>query len=136
MNGFTRRRHLGARPNDRAPDTSSAVARASIGIVVVLAAGGTAEGEPPPPPAAACPHPAPLDGRLDPAMPNVMVLIRKETNVLDASARIAKSYAIQPRVLSSIRMLVLTQITEELVGRLRCEPDIERLSYDAPTHIG
>jgi hypothetical protein len=69
-------------------------------------------------------------------MPNVIVLIRKKTNVLNVSARIAKTYAIQPRELSSIRMLVLTQITDELVRRLRCEPNIERLSYDAPTRIG
>jgi hypothetical protein len=33
-------------------------------------------------------------------------------------------------------MLVLNDITKALVERLRCEPDIELLSYDSPTHIG
>ncbi len=33
-------------------------------------------------------------------------------------------------------LLVLNDITKALVERLRCEPDIEGLSYDTPIHIG
>jgi hypothetical protein len=69
-------------------------------------------------------------------MPNLMVLIRKDADVFNIAARLASTYAVQPRVLPAIRMLVLTNITEALVERLRCEPDIELLSYDVPVHIG
>jgi hypothetical protein len=82
-----------------------------------------------------CSHPAPIENHLNPAAPNLIVVIQIDADVLNVSARIASSYAVQPRVLRSVHMLVLTHITKDLVERLRCEPDIELLSYDVPVHI-
>ncbi len=75
-------------------------------------------------------------GHLNPAMPNVIALVRKEADVFALSARIAGCYPVHLRVMDSIHMLVLNDITRSLVERLRCEPDIEGLSYDTPIHIG
>jgi hypothetical protein len=86
--------------------------------------------------AADCPHPARIEGHLNPAMPNVIALVRTEADVFTVSARIASTYPVHLRVLNSIHMLVLDGVTKALVERLRCEPDIELLSYDSPTHIG
>jgi hypothetical protein len=79
--------------------------------------------------------PAPIENHLNPAMPNLMVLIRKDADIFSIAARLVSAYAVQPRVLPAIRMLMLTPVTEALVERLRCEPDIELLSYDVPTSI-
>jgi hypothetical protein len=69
-------------------------------------------------------------------MPNVIALVRTEADMLSIAARIANTYPVHLRVLNSIHMLVLDGVTKALVERLRCEPDIEGLSYDSPTHIG
>jgi hypothetical protein len=57
-------------------------------------------------------------------------------DVFTVSARLANTYLVHLRVLDAIHMLVLNDITKALVERLRCEQDIELLSYDSPTHIG
>jgi hypothetical protein len=83
-----------------------------------------------------CPHPAPIDNHLDPAMPSLMVIIRKDADVFSVAARLAKDYSVQPRLLPAIHMLVLNPVSAALVERLRCDPDIAGLSYDVATHIG
>jgi hypothetical protein len=82
-----------------------------------------------------CPHPATVENQLNPAMPNVIVVLRKDADLLKVADRIANAYAVQSRVLSSIHGLLLTHINEALVERLRCEPEIELLSYDIPVSI-
>lgn len=137
MKGLTRHRRTGPHPNDSAAGTllPRLAAAAWIGIALVLSACATRR-TPPPPYAADCPHPARMEGHLNPAMPNVIALVRKEADVFAVSARIAGSYPVHLRVLDSIHMLVLNDITKSLVERLRCEADIEGLSYDTPIHIG
>jgi hypothetical protein len=69
-------------------------------------------------------------------MPNVIALVRTEADVFSIAAHLASTYPVHLRVLDSIHMLVLNDITKALVERLRCEPDIEGLSYDTPIHVG
>jgi hypothetical protein len=84
----------------------------------------------------ACPHPAPVDNRLDPSLPSVFATVRSGVDLFELAARIAHTYSIQPRVLPAVHMLVIAPVTEAWVTRLRCEPDLEQLSYDVRFHIG
>ena len=83
-----------------------------------------------------CPHPARIEGHLDRSMPNVIVLLRQDADIFTVSVRLASTYAVHFRMLEALHMLVLYGVTKALVERLRCESDIEQLSYDVPTHIG
>lgn len=69
-------------------------------------------------------------------MPNVIVLLRQDADIFTVSVRLASTYAVHFRMLEALHMLVLYGVTKALVERLRCESDIEQLSYDVPTHIG
>ena len=106
-----------------------------MGIALVLSACATRRA-PPPPSAADCPHPARIEGHLNPAMPNVIVLLRQDADIFTVSVRLASTYSVHFRMLEALHMLVLYGVTKALVERLRCESDIEQLSYDVPTHIG
>jgi hypothetical protein len=135
MKGLTRHRRTGPHPNDRTAETLPWLAAAArTGIAVVLVACGTAHAQDSQP-AMHCPHPAPIENQFNPAAPNLIVMIQKDADLLNVSARIASTYAVHPWVLRLIHGLLLTHISEDLIERLRCEPDIEGLSYDVPMSI-
>lgn len=92
----------------------------------------------PNPPASAppCAHPAPVDNQLDSTLPSVLVSVRAGADLDQIAARLDERYAVATRVMASIHLLVVSPVTEALVEQLRCEPDIERLSYDVRTLIG
>ena len=86
------------------------------------------------PTAARCPHPARIENTLDPAAPSVILTIRHEANLQPVAARLSRGYGVQPQGLRIIHSLVLTAVSAELVERLRCEPDIELVTYSVPLH--
>ncbi len=61
-------------------------------------------------------------------------MIQKDTDLRTVAARLADTYAVQSRGSHIIHNLRLTHVTAESVERLRCEPDIELLSYDVPVY--
>jgi hypothetical protein len=86
------------------------------------------------PTAARCAHPAPVENTFDPAVSKVTLMIRHDADLQSVATRLIRAYGIHLHGQRVIHSLVLTSVTAELVERLRCEPDIELVSYAVPVY--
>ena len=129
------RRHTRPPAESTHPHRTTVLKFATIAPAAALIACATTA---PHPPASAppCAHPAPVDNYFDPALPSVLVSIRAGADLDQVAGRLGERYVVSARKMTSIHLLILSPITEARVQQLRCEPDIESLSYDARTHIG
>jgi hypothetical protein len=84
--------------------------------------------------AARCEHPAPIENTFNPATPSVTLTIRHDVDLQSVAARLIRAYSVQLHGQHIIHSLVVAPITAELVERLRCEPDIELVSYAVPVY--
>jgi hypothetical protein len=86
------------------------------------------------PPGSLCEQPAAVEGHLDSAAPGTIVIVRENANVAAVAARLTKTYHIELTVLRTLHGFTVQTVTDEMVASLRCEPDIESISYDQLLH--
>jgi hypothetical protein len=61
-------------------------------------------------------------------------MVRQNADVAAAAARLAETYHIDPGVVRSLHGFTVQEVTDAIVARLRCEPEIESISYDQRLH--
>jgi hypothetical protein len=82
---------------------------------------------------ARCAHPAPIENRLDPMVPDVTLMIRSDVDLVSVAARLSRLYGVRLSGLRIIHALRVKSVTAELVDKLRCEPGVELVSYSVRT---
>jgi hypothetical protein len=81
-------------------------------------------------PLSLCAHPAAVEGHLDPAAPGAIVIVRRNADLDAVTARLTDTYHIELTVVRTVHGFTVRTVTDEMVARLRCEPDVESVAYN------
>jgi hypothetical protein len=92
---------------------------------------------PPPTESSLCSHPALLEGHFDSRAPNLSIVFKPGVDPVATANALARKYHLKIGWIftAALKGLLLNDIDLEIIPRLRCEPSIEMVSFDAPTSI-
>jgi len=113
---------------------------AAVGVMLVTGCGGDASDMLAPSDslslcAPACADPAPLQGRWNQRLPTgYIVLFHDGVDVAEETARLAASYGFTPKYVYTIIPAFAAELTCGALAGIRCEPTVERVSYDELVH--
>ena len=84
-----------------------------------------------------CAEPARLEGQFDPAAPHLVVVLKADVQNSQAVAvALSRKYGFSLRwVFRTLKGFAASLLTPAELARLRCEPEVEVVSYDQQTTI-
>jgi hypothetical protein len=108
----------------------------AAGILVSTLVGCTADATSTPDPDAGiafCDSPAPLSGQFDPGTPGYIFLFDESVPVDDEVARLSSEYPLEELAIFESPPGFYAVTSAETLARLRCEPSIAAVEFNAPT---